>query len=380
MNILFVLANYYPYIGGSELLFKKLTEGLVQKDHRIRVITSRLPGNCAAEQVEGVAIERVWVPGLLSQYAFTFSSLVPVVKQAGHYDIIHTASNYGALSAFLGAKVTGRPIVLTCHEVLGKRWGLTQPNLILSWAARAVERTVTSLPYDKRAAISRATRTDLLMNKAEAADVRIIYPGVDTLFRRNGRRRTGALRETCHICPDDFVYLYYGRPGITKGVEHLVRSAPQIQLRIPNSHLVLILADEPKDGYTRVCQLIGELRSACSIHMLPQVPADRRDQLVEYLLDADCVVVPSLTEGFGFTTAEACALGLPVVATLVGSIPEVVSGCHVLVEPGSPRALADGVVRIASSRYDYTPPKVFTWIRMVDEYEALYEEVLSSCT
>jgi len=92
----------------------------------------------------------------------------------------------------------------------------------------------------------------------------------------------------------------------------------------------------------------------------------------EYVGNADCAVVPSLSEGFGFTAAEACALGIPVVATTAGSLPEVVSGEHVLVEPADPRSLADGVVRVACGEADYRDPVDFRWEDAVDKYLATY--------
>lgn len=376
MRILFVLVRYHPYIGGAELISKRLAEGLARKGHDVKVITSRLPGTSRTEEMRGVAIERVWVPRLGGQYAFSISSLAAIIGQARHYDLVHTSSYYSSLSAFLGAKVAGRRVVLTCYEVLGKQWRLVRPDSLMSWAARIVEKLMVVLPYDKYVAISQATRADLLEEGANAANIRVIYPGVDDFCTPNGLARTGELREICHICPNDFLYLYYGRPGITKGIEYLVRAAPKVQRQIPSANLVLIIADEPRENYVHIRHLVDELKSTCNIHLVPQVPLDRREQLARYLLDADCIVIPSLTEGFGLTTVEACALGIPVVVTRVGAIPEVVFGRHILVEPGSADAVAEGVVRAWSEQYDYLPPKEFSWTRMVDEYERLYKELV----
>jgi glycosyltransferase involved in cell wall biosynthesis len=237
-----------------------------------------------------------------------------------------------------------------------------------------------SLPFDEYVAVSRATCLDLLHEGVSEAKARVIHNGVDELLEPNDRARTGELRKACHIGQDDFLYLYYGRPGMTKGVEYLVKAAPQIQHHVPNAHLALILADEPRENYLRLCHMIDELRPTCNIHLVPQLPPDGREQLARYLLDADCIVVPSLTEGFGLTTAEACALGIPVVASRAGAIPEVVSGYHVLIEPGSSDALAEGVVRAWTGQYDHLPRREFTWARMVDEYESLYREMVRSCT
>jgi glycosyltransferase involved in cell wall biosynthesis len=250
----------------------------------------------------------------------------------------------------------------------------------MSWVARLVEKLMVILPFDEYVAISHATHRDLLEEKASETRTRVIYPGVDEPGERRASAKTGDLRQACGIGHTDFLYLYYGRPGVTKGVELLVEAAPQVQRQIPDAHLALILADEPRENYVRICRFVTELKSTANIHLVPRVPPDARMQLVRYLLDADCIVVPSLTEGFGLTTAEACVLGIPVVASRAGAIPEVISGHHILVEPGSSSALSAGVVRAWSGQYDYLPPKQFLWSDMVDQYESLYQELLGRCT
>jgi len=51
-----------------------------------------------------------------------------------------------------------------------------------------------------------------------------------------------------------------------------------------------------------------------------------RSELPSYIAASDCIVVPSLSEGFGFAAAESCAMGKLIVASNVASLPEVVSG------------------------------------------------------
>jgi D-inositol-3-phosphate glycosyltransferase len=84
-----------------------------------------------------------------------------------------------------------------------------------------------------------------------------------------------------------------------------------------------------------------------------------------------------LSEGFGFTCVEACAMQRPVVATTAGSLPEVVSGQYVLVEPGSAEALAEGVVRISRNEYQRSEEKRFLWEDHVKRHEEKYRELIS---
>jgi hypothetical protein len=62
----------------------------------------------------------------------------------------------------------------------------------------------------------------------------------------------------------------------------------------------------------------------------------------------------------------------------VGSIPEIVSGRHILVNPGQPEAICEGVMQAFHGHYDgWKPKKQFSWERMVLDYEEVYETLLA---
>lgn len=375
MRLLFVLAYYYPYVGGAERIFQRVAEGLAARGHEVTVVTTRLPGTPAREQIGGVMVERVTTPRQGDRYFFSLLSLSNVLRQAGRFDLLHTTAYNGAPPAFLAARLARRPVVFTALEVLGRRWQLVEPTPWKALAYQLFERMVVRLPYDASVSISQATHADLLGAGAKPRREAVVYCGVDAIFRPGPPDPTRPLAQVCGAEPDDFVYLYVGRPGITKGVDLLIQAAPQIQREIPQARLALLLAHEPRDQYERLRRMCAERANQARITLLP--PTHDRNQLAAYLREAGCVVVPSLTEGFGLSAAEACAAGAPVVATRAGSLPEVVSGRTILVEPGDPVALAQGVARAARGEFDPPPPpRDFSWERMVGEYEAIYRSLI----
>jgi D-inositol-3-phosphate glycosyltransferase len=371
MRIAFILQYYHPYVGGLESLFRHLAEGLAQRGHTVRVVTIRLAGTLPEEIFNGVHIERIRTPRRADRFFFILNGVLPALQVARHSDILHTVPYGGAFPGYVGARLAGRPVILTALEALGRRWFRVERNALKAFAYWVFEKLLYSLPYNRFAAISKATFDDVSALGMDPLLGRVIYCGVDRDF--NSAPAAGTLRNRLGLTRDDFVYLYYGRPGITKGVDVLLRAARQVQQATPNAHLVLILASEPRSQYEALRRLAASLEMDACIHFIPSVP---RSELTGYLRDANCVVIPSLTEGFGLTTAEACTLGIPVVATRVGSIPEVISGRHVLVEPDSSIAIAEGVIRISRGEWDETPLKTFTWDAMVDAYENLYRELL----
>jgi glycosyltransferase involved in cell wall biosynthesis len=375
MRILFFLSYYKPYICGAENAFIRLAEGLVSRNHDVTVITSRLPGTAPTEVINGVYVKRISVPRWGDRYFLPFLSLWYMLRNLPRFDLVHTASHCLTVPTYWMAKLYGCPIIFTSHEVIGNRWDDLYSSKWVSWLYQRMEKLIALLNYDHCVAVSQATRRDLVKIGVGESRVSVIYWGVDEVFSKDSH--TGdKLRQQLRIPQDSFLYLYFGRPGVTKGVDHLVDAASEISQQIPDSHLALILGKEPFNLYLAICQRIEELKLSSTVHLVPS--ASSRVDLVEMLREADCIVVPSVTEGFGFTTAEACALEIPVVATRTGAIPEVISGRHVLVEPGQAKALVEGILRVAQGDFDYISPRKFQWNATVLMNERLYERVLNS--
>jgi glycosyltransferase involved in cell wall biosynthesis len=101
-----------------------------------------------------------------------------------------------------------------------------------------------------------------------------------------------------------------------------------------------------------------------------------REKLPDFINIADVVVVPSLSEGFGFSAAEACSLGKKVVVTDVGSLPEVVHGRVVKVKKADPGAIAEGVLKAFRGGYTEVPEKKFLWDDSLRKYDEAINELI----
>ncbi len=104
-------------------------------------------------------------------------------------------------------------------------------------------------------------------------------------------------------------------------------------------------------------------------------------ELVELYRGAECLVLPTRFEGFGLPVVEAMASGTPVVSTRVGAVPEVAGEAAVLVEPGSPGALAEGIgAALADSdrlvAAGLVRAKEYSWAGMAGRTAKAYRDVL----
>jgi D-inositol-3-phosphate glycosyltransferase len=375
MNILFVLENYIPHIGGVEVLFKHICETLAKK-HKVTVITHRLKGTESFEIINGVNVVRVDVPHFLSRYFFTFMSIPTIIRYAKSADIIHTSTYNAAPPAKFVSWLQNKPCVITIHEVIGNNWSsMLEMNWLSGKLHQFLEWLIISLKFDRYICISYSTKNDLIEVKAKNKST-VIYCGIDYDFFNPKKYGKNNIKKKLNL-EDNFVYLFYGRPGVSKGLEFLLRAVPIIKSKIKNSKLLAILSTDKtyRRQYKTMMKLINKLHIENDVMIIPPV---KRDVLPSYIMASDCVVVPSLTEGFGFAVAESCALGKPVIASEVKSIPEVISGKYVLVKPRDPGDIARAVVRVFNREYTKCPLKKFTWKECISKYEKLYKEVLAN--
>ncbi len=233
MKVLFVLENYFPFIGGAEVLFKNLCEGLVGRGYDVTVITSRLPQAPYDEVVNGVQVLRVKTPHKGSRYWFTFLAIPPALRLAKKFDIIQTTTYNGAFPAWLAAKLTGKKCVITVHEIIGSGWKDMQGmNRLTAWLHRILEWLIVALPFDRYMSVSKYTAGRIEKYHIDTKKISVSYNGIDYDFFDISRADRPHIREMLNV-KDNFVYMYFGRPGISKGVEHLVAAAPLISRDIP---------------------------------------------------------------------------------------------------------------------------------------------------
>lgn len=373
MKILFVSEYYIPHVGGVELVFKNVAERLVKIGHSVSIVTSKLPNTPEYEEINYVKVYRVNVPHKGDRYWFTFFSILKVWKLAKGADLIHTTTWNAAFPAWLVAKLRKKPCVITVHEVNVPIWKYLKKNRLNVLFHKLYEKIVLSLHFDKYIAVSQYTRDCVIrFFNIKNEKIEVIYNGIDYELFDPAKANGLKIRKKLNL-EDLFVYMYFGRPGFTKGVEYLIQAVPIISEKIPNSKLLLILANDSKDRYEDIIKMIDNLKIKDKVVLLDPVP---RKELPNYIAASDCVVVPSLSEGFGFTAAEACAMEKPVVATDVASLPEVVSGRYVLVEPKNLVAIAEGVDKVYKGKIEYKGEKIFRWDECVAGYLEIYQGVL----
>lgn len=378
MNVLFIVENYPPHYGGVELVFQNTCEGLAARGHKVAVVTHLIKNTPRREKRNGVDVVRV--PCMENRYLFTFLAPFWAFWQAKKADVVHTTTYNGAPPAWLVARLWGKPVVINVNESWIGHW--QEFTNMPAWKAQLhdlLERPIYWLPFDAYLPISESTKKQLLgvLGKRLHARVETNLLGFDPDHWTPNQHKPAAQRVRKELnLHNKFVIMGYGRPGFSKGFEYLLKAFPLVLKQWTGTrrpHLLLILSHDKayKKEYEKLMALLSDCEGEATV--LDPVGYAK---LPEYIVMADCVVIPSLCEGFGYTTVESNNTGTPVVASNVGSIPEVISGKHILVRARSPESIAEGILAVKAKKYKETRLKSFPWKDTLNRLEGIYDRLL----
>lgn len=359
MKILFVLENHYPKIGGVETLFKDLTESLASKGHTITVLTNRSPG-------DNLPAKESYMPNLtivrktfFNRYIFTFFAWIPAFFLARKHDIIHTTSYNAGLPSYIAGLLTGKKVIITFHEVWAKMW-FTLPHFgkLSLYFHYLFEQLLLKLGFHKFIAVSQFTADSLTANGIEESRIAMIHNGLNYSEFEDTQKNDQA--------NEAFTFLYYGRLGISKGLDILIGGASLVQENFKLNIIVPLQPASLLDGLKENVKSKGLADKVSFYHELPF------SELKTKVASADTVIVPSYSEGFCFTAAESIAMGVPVISSGNGALAEVVSGKHLTMKTFDDEGLADCMRLALQDKFDQTEVKTFHLSDSVAKYIDLY--------
>lgn len=363
LRILFVLEHFYPYLGGAEQLFWVLSTALAKAGHEVTVVTTLFRrGLPASETIEGVYIRRV---RCYNRFLFSLFSLPQVWRLAKDCDLVHTTSYNAALPAWLGARLRSQPVIITFHEVWGQLWWqLPYASLPQRLAFYLWEQLLLRLPFQRFIAVSEATRRALLQHGIAGKRALRIYNGLAYEDFRGWQ----------HQPPERFTYTYFGRLGISKGLDLLLPAAAALAEKYPESRLRLIIPTYPQAMFQRVQRELERLQLSHHVELLHNLS---RSDLFEAICTSSCVVIPSYSEGFCFVAAETVALEVPVVSSQRAALSEVVGGTYLAVNNQTVEAWASALEQAYHGHWQQKAPPRFELEESVEAYISLYRRLSS---
>jgi glycosyltransferase involved in cell wall biosynthesis len=225
---------------------------------------------------------------------------------------------------------------------------------------------------------------DLAREAVKVAGVRkdpyVIYNGVDTTkFYRSGNKEED--RKLLGLPPQARIISFVGRCVADKGIFELFDAFVRIEKNFKDLFLLIVGEGEARNA---IAKRIEEYGLEDKVLLQGAAP---HEKIPSYLSASNIFVLPSYSEGVPNVIYEAMACGLPVVATRVGGIPEVLSDGRegLLCSPRSSREIEACLNRVLSDpelsdemglRGSAKVRELFSWERNGLEHLRVYEEVL----
>ena len=363
MKILFFNQNN-SVISGTETFLIELIKNWDKEDYKIVMCNNSFEGKYIFEDLSREVPKTEFIPlgiptliDIYNRYKFLkilhpvikpfallvyIFALIPVLKKIKPDCLISSNGGYPAgeinLAITVAARISGvRKNILIIHNLPKRESKFPAPEYFLdrliSWAC------------DRIATVSKACADDLKCRRSFKKEVVYIYNGINpekivTMPKEERYKKLG-------ISKSDDIIGYIGVLEERKGIHYLIDAMPKIISRRPKVKLVII--GEGEEDYTQTLrEKIRQLGIESHVKLTGYIP-----NAAQFMECFDVFVLPSTEfESFGLVILEAMIYKVPVVATDVGGIPEVVKNGETgfIVEARNPEALADNILFLLSNR------------------------------
>ena len=366
----------YPTHGGSGVVASELAIGLAKKGHEIHIVSYAPPFRLRTFH-QNIFIHEIEVASypLFKYPPYELGLVTTLVELAETHDLDIIHAHYAvphAASAYLAKKILGssRPKTITT---------LHGTDITLVGADPSFHRVVKFAieNSDGVTAVSRYLMNRTIEEFDIRREIRVIPNFVE--IARPDQNRDLCSREA--FAPGNEKILMHAsnfRP--VKRIGDVVRTFARVREQIPAK--LLLIGDGPERLFIQ--QLVRELRLAADVQFMGE-----QDQLEPIFLCADLFLLPSEQESFGLTALEAMNCGVPVIATDIGGLPEVIAHGETgfLFPVGDIAGMAAQAVALLSDpvRHDLfrtqarkRARQLFDADKIIPQYEAYYEEILKS--
>jgi glycosyltransferase involved in cell wall biosynthesis len=333
-------------VGGPALHVTYLTRGLAPRGYETTLVAGDIARGeeSMAFVAERAGVEIVDFPGLSRELSplrdlLATVRLARLVRQVRPH-ILHTHKAKAGAVGRAAALLAGPPRPVVVHTFHGHvlrgyfgRAGSQVFRLIEAAFARSSHALV---------AVSPQVRDELVrLRVAPTERFAVVRLGIELEPRVRSREQRDEVRRMIGLGPDRFVVGWFGRMTAVKRCDDLVDMLAHLRERGVDAALMLV-----GDGVDRrrVEERAHELGVARSCFFLGY-----QEDVARWYAACDAFALTSANEGTPVVVIEALAAGLPVVATRVGGVADVISDGDdgFLVEPGDTRALAERLAQLA---------------------------------
>jgi glycosyltransferase involved in cell wall biosynthesis len=342
--------------GGLMHYVHNLSCALADRGHRITLVTAAgyelqgqpRPSGVDVRPVIGRMSQRTreWLPRLGSRVvqkaeAVVDAGLVTRLVRRIAPDIVHLHStNQIALAYLILLRALRVPVAVTAHVVTAHE-RTTLQDAVRRRIHQLSPLIIAHSEHDRRRLLDEISIEPTRVVVVPHGEYGFFARGVETLTREEARRSFG-------LKPEDETALFFGYIREYKGLDVLLDAWPAVAAARPAARLV-VAGDPARLDPARRQELEAAATRVGAIHRFAYIPFS---EVARYFAAADALVLPYRHVSQSGVLFLALAMGLPVVATRVGALAEVLrdGDSALLVEPGSAPALSAAVTRVLADR------------------------------
>lgn len=339
------------------------------------IITNHFELNSYTPSIPNWLVKCKLPHGFSIRYARYFSYPNQVKKYQGTINHIIDQSY-----AHLLHKINYKNSIITVHDIIpilawkGIIQGLTYPHfpLLYKLSVKALSKAKAII------AVSQSTKNDLITHcKLNPDNITVIHNGIDSRFCKFSIEKRKLLRDKLRLPNKDVKIVLIAGFQSYKNNFVSFKVVSKLQQQNINVQLVWLGANnEICEKYSKQANLNNNAVSMNNLSF---------DQIVELYNTVDCLLFPSLYEGFGFPPLEAMACGTPVVTSNAASIPEVVGNAAIMLPPNNVDGLAEAVKNILENKMlredyinrGYANVNRFSWKQSALQVFSLYKKILN---
>ncbi len=357
-------------IGGAEELVLTLMKFLNKEKYKAHLICL-----CQGPFAQ-LAADHGFAAGVIAmRHKLDLSTIKPIREYLveNRIDLVHTHGVRANLVARIAAKKEELPVVTTFHSVLRYDYD----SILKAGFARLLT-MLTNKNTDQFIAISRAIEKEILQMGVPAKRIKVIYNGLDpSSFTNPGDPRE--IKRALDLDPDKLTVTMVARLHPVKGHRYFLQAAREIVKTGLNVQF-LIIGEGIYKG--KIQQWIREL----GLDEVVRMPG-YYSPIEDIYTVSDILSVPSLMEGLGMVILEAMYFNVPVVASNIGGVPEIIEDQvnGILVQPRDYKSLAQAIMKVLVDgdladqirKNGQKTVKEFSLENMAGQVEATYAALLS---
>lgn len=350
MNILLASdVSIKDLLGGAERGLYEEALFLVQKGHKVCILTRKLDSHRASDEIINGIHEFRYEINAQNPLTFLVSTLVNAQKKykqlclEKNFDVINFHQPFSALAINLLAQAEKIKRVYTCHslsfeEYISRSLKKNSLGFSLNVFLRRIIEKFSLDRSDTIIVLSQFTKDKLILTHHIKESKIVVIPSGVNIDHFQPVLDKNTIRQELNIARQPLV-LFTARNLVPRmGLENLIQAIPFLQEKGVSVLLFIAGQGMLKE---KLQTLIKELRLEDTIKLCGFIS---QETLLQYYQMADFFILPTVElEGFGLVTIEAMACGTPVLATPIGGTVEILKGFDqsFLFNGTSPTAMAD---------------------------------------